>query len=221
MNITTIVFDAYGTLINTADGSVNATKEIIRKYNLDLNPTEVYARWKNHHIEIISSLSEFQLERNIFVEGLSRVYKDFNIVGCPDEDVKVMLATLGIRRLYPDALPCINKLKGRNKIAIASNTDSSPFIADLQNNNLSVDVWFTSESLQTYKPHEEFYLRMITELGCEPNDILFVGDSIDADVLGPINIGMRAVWLNRNGPSQTKLSELSEIASLDDLEQYL
>jgi len=196
MSISTIVFDAYGTLIDTADGSVRATQTILRKHGCELNPTEVYARWKTYHQHIISTLSAFTSEDAIFVAGLSRLYQDYHIAGNPHEDVHIMLATLGIRKVFADTIPCLNCLRGRFELVIASNTDTRPFLADMQRNKVVVDKWFTSESLQAYKPHRAFYDRMVEELGKEPHEVVFIGDSLDADVMGPMDYGMKSIWLN-------------------------
>jgi FMN phosphatase YigB (HAD superfamily) len=139
MRITAIVFDAYGTLFDTVDGSVRATSEILLKNGTHLDPAEVYARWKEHHKQIISNLSRFLTEQSIFVMGLNLTYQDFGITGYAPEDVKIMLATLDSRRLFPDALPCVENLKERFEVVIASNTDSRPFLENLRQSPLSIN----------------------------------------------------------------------------------
>ena len=37
------------------------------------------------------------------------------------------------------------------------------------------------------------------ELGVSPGEVLFVGDTFDADVTGPQSVGMPCAWLNRKG----------------------
>jgi 2-haloalkanoic acid dehalogenase type II len=221
MSISTIAFDAYGTLIDTADGSVRATQKILLKHGCHFDPTEVYARWKTSHQQIISTLSTFTSEEAIFVVGLSRIYKDYHISGHPHEDVHIMLATLGIRKLFPDTMPCLNRLRGRFDLVIASNTDSRPFLADVQNNQLVVDKWFTSESLQAYKPHRAFYERMLAELGRAPQEVVFVGDALDADVMGPIACGMHGIWLNRRRQRPPEVQGVHEIATLAELDKVI
>lgn len=136
MRISTIAFDAYGTLIDTADGSVRATQQILLKNGCHLDPHEVYTRWKTYHQHIISTLLDFIAEEEIFVMGLSKIYQDYGIAGNPYEDVHIMLATLGIRTVFSDALPCLNRLRRRFDLVIASNTDSLPFLTELRNNKL-------------------------------------------------------------------------------------
>src|SRR4030095_12656727 len=94
-------------------------------------------------------------------------------------------------------MPCLNRLRGRFELVVASNTDSRPFLAYVWNTKLVVDKWFTSELLQAYKPHRAFYERMLEELDRAPQAIVFVGDLLDADVMGPMACGMHGIWLNR------------------------
>jgi 2-haloalkanoic acid dehalogenase type II len=221
MRISTIAFDAYGTLIDTADGSVRARQKILLKNDCDLDPNEVYTRWNTYHQQIISTLSAFTFEEAIFVAGLSRIYHDYGIAGDPREDVHIMLATLGRRKAFADTLPCLQNLRGRFELVIASNTDSLPFLEDLWNDKLVVDKWFTSESLQAYKPHRAFYERLLGALGRAPREVVFVGDSLDADVIGPMACGMQGIWLNRKRTRQPEAHAVHEISTLAELDSVI
>lgn len=221
MAISTIVFDAYGTLIDTADGSVRATREILRRRGSRLDATEVYARWKRHNRELEATSPAFQLEEVIFAEGLRRVYGEYQINGDPGDDVGVMLATLGVRNAFADARPCVEWCRERFHVVIASNTDTAPFEKELRRNALAVDRWFTSESLRAYKPQRDFYERMLQGLGRVPGEVVFVGDSIDADVIGPMACGMWAIWLNRKDASRPDIANLIEIRELGQIAEAL
>jgi 2-haloacid dehalogenase len=221
MSISTIAFDAYGTLIDTADGSVRATQQILLKNGCNLDPNEVYTRWKTYHQHSISTLSAFTSQATIFVTGLSRLHQEYGIAGNPREDVSMMLATLGRRKISSDTLPCLQSLRARFELVIASNTDALPFLADLWNNKLVVDQWLTSESLQAYKPHRAFYERLLGALGRAPQEVVFVGDSLDADVMGPMACGMQGTWLNRKRMGQPEVHGVHEISALAELNSVL
>ncbi len=221
MNISTMIFDAYGTLIDTSDGSVCATRDILRKRGSVLEPTEVYARWKSYHKKIIATSPVFRLEESLFVEGLMRVYEEYGISGDPCEDVRLMMATLGVRKVFDDALPCVQWCRERFQVVVASNTDTVPFQRDLHRSGLAVDAWFTSESLRAYKPHREFYDRLLERLGRLPQEVVFVGDSIDADVVGPKTCGMSAIWLNRTHAGRPDVDGFIEITDLTQLPDVL
>ncbi len=49
------------------------------------------------------------------------------------------------------------------------------------------------------KPHPRIFLTAAQKLGCPPESIWFVGDSLGADVHGSRGAGMVSVWYNPNG----------------------
>jgi len=55
-----------------------------------------------------------------------------------------------------------------------------------------------SSELGYGKPSTKFYRaveRVAADLGCDVHETLFVGDSLERDVLGPLRYGMQAVWV--------------------------
>lgn len=217
MSVTTIAFDAYGTLFDTGNGSVAATREILSRCEAMHDPAEVYSKWKACHEGLVAALENFESEEVIFRKGLEQVFREYGIEGDPCEAVRVMLATLGRRRRFDDASACIDWCRRRFQVVIASNTDTEPFLKDLSRSGLEVDRWFTSEALGFYKPHPHFYQRMLGALDLMPNQVIFVGDSLRADVQGPKACGMSAVWLNRKGLSLPDAECVVEVKGLAGL----
>ncbi|MDF5751104.1 HAD family hydrolase [Spongiactinospora sp. TRM90649] len=56
---------------------------------------------------------------------------------------------------------------------------------------------FLSAELGVAKPHAEFYRRVLAAAGCEPPEVLWVGDSVQKDVIGPSRHGMRPALVGR------------------------
>ncbi|MEF3303167.1 HAD family hydrolase [Paenibacillus sp. GYB003] len=57
----------------------------------------------------------------------------------------------------------------------------------------------TSEEAGCEKPAMDIYLQALARFKAEPEHVLFVGDSWENDVEGPMRAGMQAVWFNRTG----------------------
>jgi putative hydrolase of the HAD superfamily len=55
----------------------------------------------------------------------------------------------------------------------------------------------TSADLKVRKPRPEIFMQGLKALNVKPRDSVFIGDSIDADVAGARNIGMRAIHVVR------------------------
>jgi putative hydrolase of the HAD superfamily len=59
----------------------------------------------------------------------------------------------------------------------------------------------TSARLGVEKPHPDSYAAAIAAAGCASHEILFVGDSYEADVAGPERAGMQALLVRRPHPA--------------------
>ena len=52
-----------------------------------------------------------------------------------------------------------------------------------------------SSEIHVVKPHAKAFETVCRELGVEPTNAVYVGDRLFEDVLGPQEVGMRAVWV--------------------------
>jgi FMN phosphatase YigB (HAD superfamily) len=118
--IKSIIFDCYGTLISTGNDSIMATDQILKSNNSNIDAKEFYGRWKKMHSEICAADS-FKLESVVFKRGLENLYKIYKIEGNPEQDVKLMLNTLGRRELFSEVHEVINELSNHYDLAIGSN----------------------------------------------------------------------------------------------------
>lgn len=204
MMIKNLIFDVYGTLISTGNGSVMATEKIFAKYRLPYRAEDIYARWKKYHLEALRLDRDFVLERIIFVEDLAKLFRDFGIEDDPEKEVGPMLDSLYNRVLFPDVTDTLEVLMGQYNIAIGSIIDEKPFRQNIAGTVLEeIPYLFTSESLMCYKPSPRFYERILTKTGWKAEETLFVGDSLEEDIIAPKNMGMQAILINRKGRYDT------------------
>lgn len=214
-----IIFDAYGTLINTGGGSIQAAQRILEKNKKDVDAKIFYKKWKYYHKKHIDSLKYFAVEEDIFLMDLILLYKEYDIKGNPENDVKIMLDTLGKRNSFPETNVVLNALRPNYQLFIGSNSDDIPLRTDIERNGIEVNKVFTSESLKVYKPKKEFYLFILDEIKMRYDEVLFVGDSLIDDVSGPAALGIKTIWLNYNNITydQNDYKPLYEINNLNQL----
>ncbi len=213
----TIIFDAYGTLISTGNGSISAAQTILDRNSSDASAKEFYARWKQLHKAHIQGMTAFHKEEDVFLWDLEQLYSEYHFSRDPATDVQVMLHTLGRRRAFPETNETLEHLNKRYLVCIGSTTDTSPLIRDLENNHITVHHVFTSESLQAYKPQRIFYEEILKQLRINPAEALFVGDSLEDDVFGPQQIGMKTCWINRKDQPLTNATPDFQIKTLSEL----
>lgn len=100
---------------------------------------------------------------------------------------------------YPDAVPCLQSLRREGYlIGLAGNqpVEAQRTLAEM---GLPVDVLATSTGWAVEKPSPEFFSRVISAAGAAPEEIAYVGDRLDNDVLPAVEAGMLAVFIRR-GP---------------------
>jgi 2-haloalkanoic acid dehalogenase type II len=192
-----VILDAYGTILNTGDGSVRATESILRKHGVPLNSAEMYAKWKRYHREHIASLQAFVTEETIFRKDLERIYREYGLSGDAASDVAIMLSTLGTRVAFAEAVRAIAEMRQHWRVYIGSNSDTVPLLADIERNGIEVDGVFSSETLRAYKPGREFFLQLLQRIVCSPEEVAYVGDSLADDIAGAGSAGIKAVWVDR------------------------
>jgi HAD superfamily hydrolase (TIGR01509 family) len=101
--------------------------------------------------------------------------------------------------LYEDALPCLGALRaGGYRIGVAANQPRTTE-AFVRATGAELDFVASSESWGVHKPAPEFFANVVEAAGVPAEQIAYVGDRLDNDVLPAKEAGMVSVFLRR-GP---------------------
>ena len=102
--------------------------------------------------------------------------------------------------LYADVVPCLDELRQLGfRIVIAGNQPRRRR-EQLASLGLAHDHLVTSEELGAEKPDRGFFARLLQVLEVDaPQDLLYVGDRVDNDLVPAAAFGFRTCWLRR-GP---------------------
>lgn len=80
------------------------------------------------------------------------------------------------------------------------------------------DVIIVSGAVNKRKPHPEIFHRALQELGVTAEETVFVGDTIDADVMGAKAAGMKTIFIERRLQKDAEIACPTQIIkSLDQL----
>lgn len=201
-----IIFDAYGTLISTGRGSLDATKKILDLQDKKINPEKFYTKWKRfHRINMdASNRGAFLNEEAIFALDLKQLYAEYDIKRDPKIDVQIMLNTLGKRWCFEETIAALKEVKNMYRVVIGSTTDNKPLYMDLERNGISVDAVYTSEMIGKYKPDPDFYRYILEKEKCKADSAVFVGDSYIDDVYGPGLVGIKSILIDRKRSFQSE-----------------
>lgn len=171
----TIIFDAFGTLIQRAKKRENP-----------------YARLVSPGAS--GDLRHEVLTRNVPIEMFAEEQGLEHLIPLLRREIEQEIAALA---LYPDVLQTMAKLRGAgHKIAVCSNL-AFEYCATVRQLLPTIDEFVFSCEVGTAKPQPEIYAEACQRLRCRPKDVLFIGDSKRADFEGPLAFGMCARLIDR------------------------
>jgi 2-haloacid dehalogenase len=105
---------------------------------------------------------------------------------------------LSLAPAYVDAFETVERIAAHGLLlGLMSNADEDFLQGAISHNRLRFSVIQSSESLRIYKPHRAAFIALCTRLGCEPQEVLYVGDSSPTDILGALHAGLRTAWIHR------------------------
>lgn len=148
----------------------------------------------------------------------------------PDEGAVAQAATAYARaqqlnaRLVPGVRELLDALGERVKIGVVTNGPSARQRGKLERFGIrpaDLDALAVSEEVGATKPDPAIFAYALAQLGVAPARATMVGDSWESDVLGALESGMAAVWLNRYGRDRPHAGRAAEIRGFESLGDVL
>lgn len=148
-------------------------------------------------------------------------------VGVPWTDTlrRELLDILTRRRLvlFDDTPPALRLLRAHG-IAWGVSSNASPdveakLLAALPN-GLDPAVALMSCRVGARKPHPDMFSPFLSYVE-KPGQVLFVGDRVDADILGPRRLGFRTALIARNGPAEPVPAGTAVFRALTEIEPLI
>lgn len=208
-----VLFDVYGTLISTGTGSINAVKSILAKKHSEIEPEAFYAEWKQLHKKRMRQ-TLFLTEREIFMKDLAELYSVYGIAGIIRKMSKLcwraFITALFIQRC-PKRLTDYQK---NMRLSLPQILTQNRFFKILIITGLFRKI-YTSEGLMAYKPNPKFYLTILNECGYSPEEVLYVGDSCEEDIIAPSQLGIKTALVDRKKSG----NEYGQTFSINDISQ--
>ena len=103
---------------------------------------------------------------------------------------------------YQETMPLLNTLKDSFKLGLVTNFVDGPTARNVFDNlqfEKLFDVIIISGEVGYRKPKRLLFDLALTELSSTPESSVMVGDTVRADVIGPKEIGMKAVLIDEDG----------------------
>jgi len=107
-----------------------------------------------------------------------------------------------VMRLFPGVAEALGRLRdGGVALALVTNGDKSQQRRKIERYDLAryFDAILIEGEFGTGKPEEIVYRHVLGSLGVAARDAWMVGDNLEWDVAAPQRLGLRGVWVDREG----------------------
>jgi len=152
---------------------------------------------------------------HLSLEGDSKVIRE-----------RIRIALEGIeftRSALPGAIELVQLLKDRGLIlAIISNNDGkTPEKCEEVGIKRYFDIIADSTNLGVVKPDSRIFRFVLDKLNISPREAVHIGDLYGSDVLGGLNAGLDAIWLNKRKIEKLDGTEVLEVKNLSEINKQL
>ncbi len=226
MPLDAVLFDLYGTLVDIytdeSDPAVYQTlSQFLSYYDIRFHPEELAAGYQKYaadqlreHPGPYGDIDVFLVFEAILTQGLGKKPERGLTVG-----VARLFRSLSRKhfRLYPDALPVLVELRRSFRLGLV--TDAQWVFSEPEIQMLKLSHFFETIVLSSRyfvrKPSPQIYAHALKAMWIKPSQALYVGNDLEADVAGPVAIGMPVVLVDRGTlPPQAPVPVLPDLLAL-------
>ena len=202
--ITTVVFDAFGTLFqDSPEHWNNAMGMIIETQRLPVSVDTLNQAWLEACGDFRNTRSEsgreFQSYAVAWRDAFAEAFRSLNLEGDAGAAAEYWINDMSQRDPYPEALEALTAVSQKYRVVVLSNADDSFLEPVLRRLDFPFVASLSSEGARAYKPNPELFLTLLRQLDVSPAETAYVGDRQYEDVKGAGQAGLRTVWINRNG----------------------
>jgi len=226
LTIKAVLFDMGYTLIKpNFEHPAEAFQRILASLGIDMALDETKKAFQNaeneaEELDLFSSFGNMEREE-YWLQWDALVLKHLGIVENAElaRTVQSKWDQFTDNTLYPEVRDVLTELKTRGlKIGLTSNAYEEEINACLQQAGLestAFDIIVGVDAIGKMKPHPDVFKYALHKLNVEPEETVFIGDSVEVDYKGAENVGMYALLIDRT--EKQKQSGLRTIKSLEEI----
>jgi putative hydrolase of the HAD superfamily len=227
MDIQHVFFDLDHTLWDFEKNSDLAFKKVFGKQNITIDLNSFLTVYKPLNLQYWKLYREEKISKDELRYG--RLKNTFDAINYSISDDLIDIIAVEYIDFLPDfnhlfeyTFEILEYLKDKYQLHIITNGFEEIQIKKMESSNILhyFNSVITSESVGVKKPNPKVFYHALEVANAKKENSIMIGDNIEADVLGAINIGMQAIHCNFEQEIIADINIIS-IASLLELKQYL
>ena len=187
-------FDCYGTLIDWEAGILGALQTLLQRHCMEVTDAEILSLFAAKEAQ--AEAAPYQSYRRVLRQVVVDIAEELRL-SLTRRQQHCLADSIAGWEPYPDTVAALRELGKRYRLAILSNVDDDLFALSAAKLPVSFDWVITAQQVGSYKPAPRNFLYLIEQIGVPANSILHVARSLYHDIVPADQLGLKAVWVNR------------------------
>ena len=231
-NITHIFFDLDHTLWDTDKNAKESLQEIHQEIkiqeNFNVSFELFHATYQKHNDILWKKYAKHEVSKSdVRINRFKYSLEELNIF---DDNINEFFASHFVSRtplkknLIEGAIELMDYVKDRYTLSIITNGFKEVQYIKMEESGLSkyFSHVFISEEVGYNKPSPDIFKHAMQTSGAiNAENCLMIGDSLEADILGAINAGMKAVYLSHESKNESTENNFITVNSLEEIKTIL
>ena len=194
-----IFLDFYGTVVHEDEDVICKIIKEISDTGNEKSRSEIGSYWQEEFQKTVYSAygKNFQTQRELEYRSLKKTIKHFGSAADAEKLSRALFEHWRRPPIFEDAKRFLERCP--TDIYFVSNIDRDDIMSAVEFHGLKPAGIFTSEDVKAYKPRHELFELALNQSGLSAEQVAHIGDSLSSDIQGASSVGIRAVWINRNG----------------------
>ncbi|WP_161525928.1 HAD family hydrolase [Trichococcus alkaliphilus] len=203
--VTTFIFDVDDTLYDQLEPFRRAFQKHFSRFEDEVKIEELYKLSRKYSDEAFESTGyEITNMRKMHIYRISKAFEELGIRITDEEALQFQMAYEAFQneiKLIEEIPQIFELLLQRGaKIGIITNGANDNQLRKI--NQLGLDKWIApenmlvSEGAGVSKPSKEIFEAMERRMVFSKNDVYYIGDNFDNDVIGATAAGWKTIWVN-------------------------
>jgi len=208
-----LTFDCFGTLIDWRHGIRTTGELLFPGRGADFLDSYIKAEAE------VENEGSFRRYRAVLTETVRRVAQQLGLDLKPD-DATALVSTIPYWPAFADVGPALAELRREGwRLALLTNCDRDIIALTQRRLPASFDAVVTAEDVAAYKPNPAHFLLFKSTFGASADAWIHVAQSYFHDIKPTSELGIRRIWVNRQGePDDPSIADtvVSGLAELPD-----
>jgi len=208
-----LTFDCFGTLIDWRHGIRTTGELLFPGRGADFLDSYIKAEAE------VENEGSFRRYRAVLTETVRRVAQQLGLDLKPD-DATALVSTIPYWPAFADVGPALAELRREGwRLALLTNCDRDIIALTQRRLPASFDAVVTAEDVAAYKPNAAHFLLFKSTFGASADAWIHVAQSYFHDIKPTSELGIRRIWVNRQGePDDPSIADtvVSGLAELPD-----